>query len=298
MLSQQAKDIIKMLFASKNTEEEKDIPQEVIATRLGLDERLGQSPVAENVRVTPLSHPDVDGEFHQYTGSDRVDGHVLMLLHGGGFMTGSVISRRAPFSGIVQAARMDALAVTYTQWPEGTHPAALIDSLRAYEYLLQQGYQAEKIHLFGESAGAVLALTTVLTLKDQGKPLPGSVCIFSPVAGPGEPLLSHTERADRDPMIVYRKGIPYYGNTDQKDFKLAPRYGDYRGFPKIQIHVGSEEVLYDDAMLIRDLCKEAGVDVRLKEWEGLFHCFLLFPCPEAKDAFHEIGQFFLEGTAS
>lgn len=298
MLSQEARDIIKMLFASKRTEEEVDIPEETIATRKSLDERLGKTALPEFVTDEKVDDGGVSGEFLRYTGKDKVHGHVLMLLHGGGFMTGSVISRRAPFAGLVKESRMDALAVTYTQWPEGTHPAALEDSLRAYQYLLNRGYEARNIHLFGESAGAVLALTTVLTLKHEGSPLPGSVCVFSPVAGPGEPLLSHTERAERDPMIVYRKGIPYYGDHDNHDFRLAPRYGDYRGFPKLSIHVGSEEVLYDDAVLIRDLCEKAGVDVRFREWEGLFHCFLLFPCPEAGDAFREIGRFFLEGVSA
>lgn len=296
MISQQAKDVIKMLFASKNTEPEKDIPEEVIATRKGLDERLGAIPPASGIQVTPFEENGIKGEFHYYTLSDKLEGQVLLLLHGGGFMTGSVISRRAPFSGIVKASRMDALALTYTQWPEGNHPAALQDCLWAYEHLLDKGYQPQNIHVFGESAGAVLALTTVLALKDQGRPLPGSVCVFSPVAGPGEPLMSHTQRAERDPMIVYRKGIPYYGNANQQDFTLAARNGDFSGFPRTLIHVGSEEVLYDDAVLIFNLCKEAGVDVRLREWADLFHCFLLFPIPEAQEAFDEIGQFFQEGS--
>lgn len=291
MLSPQAQDFIKMLFASKNTQEEKDNPEEILAIRKKLGERRANEPLPEGMHVTAIADQGIEGEYHRYDMGDKTEDQILLLLYGGGFMTGSVLSSRTHFSGIAKESKMDALAITYTQWPEGEHPAALMDCIRAFEYLKAKGYEASKIHIYGESAGAILALTTVLTLKDQGNALPGSVCVFSPVAGPGEPLASRTQRASRDPMIVYRESIPYYGNADRHDFRLAARYGDYRGFPRTMIHVGSEEVLYDDAKLIYNLAKLAGVDVRFREWDELFHCFLGFPIPEAQHAIKEIGRF-------
>ena len=297
MISKQAQEVIAMLRTFKQDSEGKeDSAADVIATRKMLDEKGLAAPIPQAITVVPVDDGTVKGEFLYYHEEiDKIDGHIILFIHGGGFMTGSVISRRPLCAGFVEQARMDAFSVSYGQWPEAVHPVALNDCLEAYHWLIKKGYKPENIHFFGESAGAMLTLTTILYLKDHGEPLPQSACVFSPVAGFGDPLKSHTERADRDPMIGHRSTIPYYGETeDLKDPYLSPRYGEYKRFPRLSIHVGSEEVLFDDAMLIETLCREAGVDVSMRIWEELFHVFVLFPCPETDIALKEIGKFFRE----
>ncbi len=301
MISKEAQGFVEMMRKLKSeSSDREDTPEGVLATRKMLDGNWGAMPIPENVKLTKVDTDKVKGEMVTYDDNDddKMRGHILMFIHGGGFMTGSVISRRSMCLGIVENAKMDAFSVAYSQWPEATHPAALNDCLAAYEWLLEKGYDADKIHFFGESAGAMLTLTSILYLKDQGKPLPGSACVFSPVGGFGESLKSHTEREERDPMITFKKKIPYYGDMSDEEMKspyLSPRYGNYEGFPKLKIHVGTEEVLFDDAMLIEKLCKDAGVDVSVRIWEELFHVFILFPCPETEAAIKEIGEFFREG---
>ena len=298
MISTQAQEFADMMRKMKNESgDREDTPEGVLATRKMLDERWNSMPIPENVTLTKVDSAKVKGEMIIYDDKDeqKLKGHILLFIHGGGFMTGSVLSRRALCLGIIKNAKMDAFSVAYSQWPEAVHPAALNDCLAAYDWLLDKGYDSDKIHFFGESAGAMLTLTTILYLKDHNKPLPGSACVFSPVGGFGTPLESHKEREQRDPMISFKSVIPYYGETKELDSPyLSPRYGNYKGFPKLQIHVGTEEVLFDDARLIEKLCKDAGVDVSLRIWEGLFHVFVLFPCPETEIALKEIGEFLRE----
>lgn len=296
MLSKEITEAINIL--RKGKEESKKIkmtPVIALKDRNRIDEILGCLPQSQNVTHTKkLSEGGFEGELYTYdkTDSEKLNGKVLLFLHGGGFINGSVLSRRKLCHNIMDETKIDALSVEYEQWPEGEHPQALNNCVAAYRWLLENDYDNKDIYIFGESAGAMLTLTMTLYLKNNNVPLPGKSVIFSPVSGQKIDLPSHSERDERDPMISYDPVIPYYMNSDLKSPYVSPYYGDYTGFPKLAIHVGTEEVLYDDAILIYKKCKESGVDVTLHEWEGLFHVFPLFQSPETDLAIKEIGSFF------
>lgn len=297
MISREAKEIIEMLRISKEQNKGKKMTAEsALEVRKMLDEMMGAKVVPQGITVEIVDEQGVKGEFLHYdeTDSQKHEGHILLILHGGGFATGSVLSRRQLCAGILKHAKIDGFTVEYGQWPEAIHPVGLNDCLNGYRWLIKKGYSPEKIHVFGESAGAMLTLTMLLYLKDHGEQLPKNACVFSPVAGQGSVLESHVKREERDPMITAESVIPYFSQADFSDPYVSPRYGDFKGFPNLQIHVGSEEVLFDDSVLIEKLCKKAGVNVTLRVWEDMFHVFPLFPCPETEEAFGEIGQFLLE----
>lgn len=297
MLSKEVKKVIQNLREVKEESKGKEITAaSVYKDRENINKIWGDMPLEDNIRVEKINEEMVKGEFYHFDDNDpeKQKKSVLLFIHGGGFSTGSVLSRRHLYTGILQHAKMDAFSVKYGQWPEAVHPTALNDCVKAYRWLIEKGYSNENIHFFGESAGAMLTLTTILYLKDQGEPLPESACVFSPVAGQDIDLESHSSREERDPMISYESIIPYYEEADFSSPYVSPGYGDFKGFPKLSIHLGSEEVLYDDAILIKDVCEKADVDVSLKVWDQLFHVFPLFPCPETDVALEEIGNFFRE----
>ena len=74
---------------------------------------------------------------------------------------------------------------------------------------------------------------------------------------------------------------------------ISPLYGDLRGLPPILIYVGADEVLLDDSTRFAEKAKDSGVDVAMKVWEGMFHCFpVCTPLfPEARQAMEEISLF-------
>ena len=69
-----------------------------------------------------------------------------------------------------------------------------------------------------------------------------------------------------------------------------------QGLPPLLIHVGSAEVLMDDARRFASRAREAGVEVSLKEWEDMIHVFQAFAMllPEGQQAVNEIGTFIRE----
>ncbi|MFW6010242.1 MAG: alpha/beta hydrolase fold domain-containing protein, partial [Actinomycetota bacterium] len=81
------------------------------------------------------------------------------------------------------------------------------------------------------------------------------------------------------------------------DPAVSPLYAQLTGLPPVLVHVGSEEILLDDATRFVAACRAHGVDASLGCFPGLWHVFHLFPgVPEARHALREIGGFIRRHT--
>lgn len=288
MLSTQAKQAIEI---AKTIKAQQDMPlttANILQARAGADQG-NTFDFPANVTLLPVATAQVHGEFYLLNGQAATGKTVLMFLHGGAYMTGTVTSRRWLAVNLALNCGYDTFAVDYRQYPEAQHPAAQNDVEAAYDYL-QQRY--EHVVVFGESAGASLALTLTLSLKQQGKTLPAKVSVFSPVISQLNLLTSEFTNQERDPMLLGAGApVPYFKNPASTDALVSPIYGDYAGFPPLMINCGTEEVKFDDAVILNQLCQSAGVSVIFKAWQDLFHVFVLFDMPETQVALKQIGTF-------
>jgi acetyl esterase/lipase len=222
---------------------------------------------------------------------------IVLYFHGGGFVMGNARSHRNIVGNFVKHLGIKALVFDYRLAPEHLAPAAVNDSTAIYSWLLEQGYQPEKIAFAGDSAGGGIALATLLKCKDEGIPLPGVCTVFSPCTDMTISGESHNTRAKADPCTprgANETYLGYYvGSGDRKHPYASPLFGDLSGLPPTIIQVGDNETLRDDSTRFGEKAKEAGVDVQLKIWKGMFHCFpLLAPMfPEATEALEEVCQF-------
>ena len=66
------------------------------------------------------------------------------------------------------------------------------------------------------------------------------------------------------------------------------------------IHVGTAEVLLDDAVRLGERARAAGVEVVLEPWEDMIHVWHCFAhvLPEAQRAIERVGEFIRERTGS
>jgi acetyl esterase/lipase len=109
--------------------------------------------------------------------SDR----VLLSIHGGGFVSGSIYTHRKMFGHLAKATGARALLVDYRLLPEGgAYPAPVDDVAAAYQWLLDQGTAAGHVAFAGDSVGGWLAITVQLRARDQGLPLPAATMVLSP----------------------------------------------------------------------------------------------------------------------
>jgi len=252
-------------------------------------------PVPSDVAVQRVAAPVAPAEWLTPPAA-RTD-VVLLYLHGGGYVIGSPRSHRHLAAAIAGAARASALSLDYRRAPEDPFPAAVEDAVACYRWLLEQGASPEHIVIAGDSAGGGLTVATLVALRDARVRLPaGGVCI-SPWVDLTFSGGSYQTKAAADP-IVRRPGIDemaraYLGATDPRTPLASPMFADLRGLPPLLIHVGSEEVLLDDAVQLAERAKAAGVPATLEVWDRMIHVWHWFlpMLEEAETAIQTIGRF-------
>jgi monoterpene epsilon-lactone hydrolase len=226
-----------------------------------------------------------------------VDKRVMMYLHGGAYVAGSLKSHRELVFRFARAVRARALAIDYRLAPEHPYPAALEDAVAAYTYLLDIGTDSADITIIGDSAGGGLALALLQELRAKKIPLPACATCLSPwtdLTGSGETMQSNSEV---DPMLTSQlldDDARYYANgMDLKNPTISPLFGTFIGLPPILIQVGTDEILLDDSRRLVELVKKADSEIELEIWPKMFHVwhihFLLLS--DARKAINKISQF-------
>ena len=224
------------------------------------------------------------------------DGKVILYTVGGGYVSGSVSDHRALVAKLTRGSGIRTLLFDHRLAPEDPYPAALEDAVGAYRWLLASGVRPENILVAGESAGGGLCLATLLAIRDQSLPLPAAAVAISPwtdLALTGDSYRSRLEMSIDPPGMSTVCSKYYAGGQDTRLPWMSPLYGDLRGLPPLLICVGTYETMLDDSTSFAEKARAAGVDVTLRAWEGMIHCFpLLAPLfPEASQALAEICAF-------
>lgn len=223
--------------------------------------------------------------------------HCVLFLHGGGYRTGSPSTYRHFTWRIASATGARLLAIDYRLAPEHPFPAALDDAISSYRWLLARGVDPRRLAVVGDSAGGGLALALMLKLRDGGIPLPVAVVALSPWTDLALTGAALKRNARADPMLnaddVPRFAADYLGGSDPHNPYASPLYGDLRGLPPTLLHVGSDEILLDDAVRMARKLQRANCYVELEIWPKMPHVWhAMAPfLPEARFAIARIGTF-------
>ena len=222
---------------------------------------------------------------------------VILYCHGGGYTSGNLGYSRPLASKLSHETGWETLCFEYHLAPEHPYPAAVEDAVKAWDYLMYQGYGARDVTVAGDSAGGNLALVLLHQLKSQGRQLPGHLVLLSPWTDMTASGPSYTQRAALDPTITmdYIQAVrgAYAGTADLRSPMLSPLFGDFSGFPPTLIQVGSNEILYSDSQQLRDRMAQCGVLCHLEEWQDMWHVFQMLPIKKAAEAMEHIGTFLL-----
>ncbi|GAB3572465.1 alpha/beta hydrolase [Hymenobacter daeguensis] len=225
-------------------------------------------------------------------------GRVLLYLHGGGYVLGSLNTHRSLVGSLALRCELNVLTINYRKAPDHPFPAALDDARRAYRWLLRQGYQPHDIVVGGDSAGGGLALALLLALRDAGEALPAAGIGLSPWTDLNLPVnilrrVSQEETLLLEALQMRTWGPLYAHKTDLSHPLLSPSQADLHGLPPLLIQISTAEVLYDDVVKFARKARAAGVPVTLQPFEGLVHWWHLFwrVVPEARQALDQVASF-------
>lgn len=263
-------------------------------------ERLARfSRPPSTVRVEQRSIDGIPSEWIEPRSGGN--GAAILYLHGGAFCSGSPLTHRHLAGRISQLSGASVLVPDYHLAPEHPFPAALDDAAACYAYLLAGGYSPRRIIIAGDSAGGNLALSLLVRLRDGGGELPAAGVCLSPVVDLARTdegtRLADAERAPYDPMIRLSFVAPmvdrYVDGRDPRDPLLSPLFGDLGGLPPILLQAGGDELLLTDARAFAARAREAGVDVALEVYPGMWHVWQIFIpyLPEARRAVASIVRF-------
>lgn len=228
---------------------------------------------------------------------------VILMLHGGSFKVKLIDMYRRlaeKYSTMLDGATV--VSVDYRTFPQYEHPAQLFDVKDVYLELSERGINPENIVVIGDSAGANLAVTTTLWLRDNGYQLPAQIVCFSLWADMTSSGDSRVKNAYLDPFggIAKHEAIEenwdylhristYSENIDRTSPYASPVFADFEDFPCTTLVCGGAEMDESDNDRVYEKMKQSGVNVDLYKYDGMFHCFQLIPfLPESRNAYKKV----------
>ena len=263
--------------------------------RAGLDAMTAAFPVPPDVQRDSVRIGGVQAAWLAAPGARP--GRVLLHLHGGAYVRGSMASHGELVARMARACGARGLLPAYRLAPEHPYPAALDDALAVYRALLADGVDPAALILSGDSAGGGLALATLVALREAGDPLPALAVLLSPwtdLAGTGESVRT---KAAVDPFVgpryLHVMAAHYLGGAPADTPGASPLYADLHGLPALMIQVGTAEVLLDDSIRVADKARAAGTPVTLEQWPDMVHVWHFFAqvLPEGKAAVDRLGEW-------
>ncbi|MHA1378553.1 MAG: alpha/beta hydrolase [Candidatus Helarchaeota archaeon] len=301
MPSKEIEQIKTLLKSSKMFEKDQEGIEATLEKRRKSLERIAKMlRIKKDIKCETFKIKDIPAEW--VIAPNASDERVVLYLHGGGYILGSIDTHRELASRISRASGARVLLIGYRLAPEHKFPAAIEDATLTYRWLLKEGFKSENIVIAGDSAGGNLTIVTLLALKEQGEPLPAAAVCLSPwtdMEGLGESVI---KKAEEDPWLSANSTSEiarlYLGDVDPRDPLATPLYADLSGLPPILIQVGTSEILLDDSVRLEERAKKAGVEVILDIWEGMIHVFQAFAAylPEGREAISKIGDFIRNKT--
>jgi acetyl esterase len=212
---------------------------------------------------------------------------VYLDIHGGGFYMGSAARGDARNRSLAHALGIAVVSVEHRLAPEHPWPAAPEDCETAALWLLEQAetrFGTTRLAIGGVSAGATLAMTTLLRLRDRGVAyrFAGAALQF------GTYDISGQTPAGRllDGEFFIRA---YAGHVaDRTNPDISPVFGDLRGLPPVLVVVGALDILLQDNLVMAARLSAAGGEVDVRVYPESPHGFTLHPTAMARTALNDI----------
>jgi len=216
---------------------------------------------------------------------------VLLNLHGGGFtVDAGSVTENAP---IAAYTGLRVVAVRYRLSPEHTFPAAVDDAEAVYRALLAE-HTADRIGLYGTSAGACLCAQLLVRLRENAEPLPRAFGFFTGTAdlsrsGDSEFFF----RPIGDPTLIEEQFSAYLKDSDRLSPRVSPIFSNLEGFPPTLCIAGTRDFMLSQTSIFHRALLGAGVDARLLVFEAMPHAHWIYlDLPESDQAFRAMAGFF------
>lgn len=210
----------------------------------------------------------------------------LLWIHGGGYALGAPEQDFSFIEAFVLASGCVVVAPDYINSPSAPFPAAFNDCYNSLLWLRDNGkdygMRDDQIFVGGNSAGGGLCAALTLAARDRGDV---NVAFQMPVYPMLDDRMITPSSQNNDAPVWNTKNNEYawklylgesYGTDKVSKYAAPARETDYTGLPYTVTYIGTIEPFYDETLIYVDNLKKAGVDVKIKVFDGCFHAFDLF----------------------
>lgn len=219
----------------------------------------------------------------------RTDSTVL-YLYGGGYVSGIGPGHWSLISQLADAG-MQVEVPIYGLAPRHNHHDAHRFLTAVYRRVVAEN-SGRPLYFVGDSAGGGLALILAQAAAELRLPKPDRLILISPWLdlSLSNPRIRRVER--RDPWLsritLDMAARAWAPNTMLTHSSVSPIYGDLSDLPPIDLHIGTHDLLYPDAVRFQELAAAAGSVVRLHTCPSGLHIYPLTPTPEGRAATRDI----------
>jgi acetyl esterase/lipase len=238
---------------------------------------------------------------------------IVLYLHGGGHALCGTNTHRMMVAQFATEGLV-VCAPNYRRPPEVSIIDAVDDCLATYRYLVDiMGIDPQRVAIMGDSAGGALTVLLMCRIRDENEKA-GSVKINFPSCGvllsPWVELEDATIVAEaargnvmpqhdylpRDALIMISRLV--VGKLKADDPRINPMSARLSGLPRLLIHVGELELLFDQITRFYEKVRDEGGEVRMKIWIDGVHVPHVFTpvSEEARVAVNDAANFIKQYT--
>ncbi|ODN72337.1 Acetyl esterase [Methylobrevis pamukkalensis] len=262
----------------------------------------GPFPLApRDPRAVDIQIPGRDGlvPARVIAPTDAAPAGVYLHFHGGGWTLGAHDQQDQILTPLVDLSGYAVVSVDYRLAPEHPYPAGPDDCEAAALWLLAEctaRFGTRRLAIGGESAGAHLAVVTLLRLRDRHgiQPFHGA----NLVAGCYDLALTPSARRyGPTPLILTTRDVELFARSflgdgaDRADPDISPIHADLGGLPPALFSVGTADALLDDSLFMAGRWLAAGNAADLDVTPGGAHVFQYFDSPATTASLGRMAAF-------
>ncbi|QDQ15421.1 alpha/beta hydrolase fold domain-containing protein [Streptomyces spectabilis] len=235
------------------------------------------------------------------SGTSTGTGGWLVWAHGGSWQYGSAADWHPVTHRLAALTGWNVVSVDYRLAPAHRHPAALEDVLAVLDRVGERAGAEARIAVGGDSAGATLAASAALALRDRGQRLDAQLLAYPPLnpscatpsyrrdpaAFPRPAALRRawrTWRGTGPATVVAPDGTPLHSTPLDAE--------DLSGLAPAVLAVGADDPVADDVLAYAERLAAAAVPTRLIHTPDTAHADLLDPhsrlLPRLADALRDL----------
>lgn len=209
---------------------------------------------------------------------------ALVYFHGGGWVIGNIETHDATCRQLTAGAGCVTISVDYRLAPEHKFPAGPEDCYAAAKWVADNARSLNvgenRLAVGGDSAGGNLAAVVALMARDRGGPKVAFQLLIYPATDCADDTPSHREFAQVSPdYILSRADMEwfwghYLGPTDKSNPIACPALAkSLANLPPAFVITAEVDPLRDEGEAYAEALRKAGVNVKLKRYNGVCHGF-------------------------